>query len=135
MKSFYKKAVVFWLMLLVLAFINAIIRETTYKPLLAPYIGIWAHQISSITGILLFFIAIYYFLKHTKGLYTRRGAVNAGLMWMAMTVLFESFMNMYMRKLSFTEVIQTYYFWRGETWIFVLISLVVSPLVIYRMLK
>jgi hypothetical protein len=64
--NFYKNSIKFWFVLLILALINATIRETTYKPLLTPYIGIWAHQISSLSGIILFFIAIYFFLKKTK---------------------------------------------------------------------
>ena len=84
-KSFYQYALLFWFVLLALAFVNAAIRETTYKPLLEPYIGYWAHQISSLTEIIFF--------------------------------------------------LQTYYFRNGETWIFVLISLIISPLIIYKRIK
>lgn len=129
MKPFYKQAILFWLVLLVLAFINAITRELTYKPWLTPYIGNWAHQISSVTAILLFFSAIYIFLKRTMSEYTRQDLVNAGLIWILLTVVFETAMNIFVRQLSFEEVLKTYYFWQGETWIFVLLSLVISPLV------
>lgn len=132
---FYKKAFLFWFVLLILAFTNATIRETTYKPILQPYLGIWAHQISSITGIFFFFIAIYYFLKKTRRLYQRKDLINVGAMWILATVIFETFMNIFVRKLSLYQVMQTYYFWRGETWIFVLISLIISPLAIYKKIK
>lgn len=122
-------------MLLVVALINATIRETTYKPLLAPHIGMWAHQISSVTGILLFFFAIYFFLKNVKDPYTEKDLFKVGSIWIAMTIAFESFMNMFVRKLSFAQVLETYYFWRGDTWIFVLVSLVVSPLIVHKILK
>ncbi len=135
MKAFYKKSVLFWFILLILAFINAIVREITYKPLLTPLIGIWAHQISSLTGIILFFIAIYFFLKRVKENYKRTDLIRAGLMWIFMTIIFETFMNMFVRKLSFSEVMQTYYFWEGETWIFVLMSLIISPLIIHRIIE
>ena len=135
MKRFYIQAIPFWLILLFVALFNALIRETTYKPLLTPMIGMWAHQISSLTGILLFFSAIYLFLKHTKTPYTRRDLLITGFVWIGMTIVFESGMNMYVRKLTFDEVLQTYYFWKGDTWIFVLISLVVSPLVAERILR
>lgn len=135
LKPFYKKAVLFWFVLLILALVNAVAREATYKPLLTPYIGAWAHQISSLTGILLFFTAIYFFLKKTKEPYTKKDLINAGLLWIVMTVVFESLMNVFIRKLSFQEVLQTYYFWQGETWIFVLLSLLISPMIIYKLLK
>ncbi|MCL5070220.1 MAG: hypothetical protein M1308_04900 [Actinobacteria bacterium] len=134
MKQFYKKSIAFWLVLLVLAFINAIIRETTYKPPLTPYIGIWTHQISSVIGILLFYIAIYRFLKFTQGLYNKGDVINVGLIWISMTFIFEGFMNIFVRKLTIVEVMQTYYFWKGETWIFVLLSLLISPIIIYNKL-
>ena len=134
MSNFYKKSILFWFVLLIVALINATIRETTYKPLLTPHIGIWAHQISSVTGIILFFLAIYFFLKKTSEPYTRLDLVKIGLTWISMTIAFECFMNMYVRKLSFTQVLETYYFWRGETWIFVLLSLLVSPLLIHKIM-
>jgi len=135
MKKFYKKSILFWFVLSILAFINAIIREITYKPLLTPYIGMWAHQISSVTGILLLFGAIYLFLKQTKESYTTKDLIKVGWSWILMTIIFECFMNFYIRKLSVQQVIETYYFWRGETWIFVLQSLIISPLIVQKILK
>jgi len=135
MKHFYLKAVLFWFVLLMLALINATIRETTYKPLLTPHIGMWAHQISSITGILFFFMAIYVFLKSIKDNYSLIDLVFAGLLWILMTIAFETIMNVFIRNLSLNEILQAYYFWTGETWIFVLLSLVISPLIVYKMLN
>lgn len=134
LKPFYTKAILFWFILLVVALVNATIRETTYKPLLTPYIGMWAHQLSSLTGILLFYGAIYFFLKRTKSVYTRSDLVKVGLIWVVMTIGFESCMNTYVRKLTFEQVLQTYYFWKGDTWFFVLLSLVISPLIAHKRL-
>lgn len=135
MSSFFKKSIAFWFVLLILALINAAIRETTYKPLLTPYIGIWAHQISSLTGTLLFFGGIYFFLKKMSNPYTKSDLIKVGLMWMGMTVIFESLMNLFVRHLSPEQVLQTYYFWTGDTWSFVLLSLVISPFIAHRMLE
>jgi len=121
--------------LLVIAIVNAILREITYKPFLSPYIGIWAHQISSVLGIFFFYFAIYFFLKKQKGKYTKKDLLRVGMTWIVMTIIFECFMNFYYRELSVAEVFETYYFWKGETWIFVLISLLISPLVVDKKLK
>lgn len=133
--TFYLKSLAFWFVLLVIAFTNATIRELTYKPLLTTYIGDWAHQISSVTAIVFFYIAIYFFLKKLKNSYTKAQLISSGLTWVVMTITFESFMNMYFRKLSFGEMLETYHFWNGETWVFVLISLVVMPVVIDSRIK
>lgn len=131
MKKFLIASMAFWFVLLLLAFVNAAIRETTYKPVLTPYLGIWAHQISSLTGILLFFSAIFVYLKCIKYRYTRFELFVVSVIWIVMTIMFESFMNISIRKLTYWQVMETYYFWKGETWIFVLLSLVVSPQLIY----
>ncbi|MCJ7801818.1 MAG: hypothetical protein MUP82_05620, partial [Candidatus Marinimicrobia bacterium] len=106
MKKIYLHAIWFWFVLLFLAILNGIIREATYKPLLEPYIGNWAHQISSITGITLFFIAIYLFLKYTKSDFTKRDLLNIGIMWMAMTIIFEFAFGYYFRLNSDPDVMK-----------------------------
>jgi len=52
-----------------------------------------------------------------------------------MTFIFEIGMNIFLRKLSFEQVLQTYYFWQGETWIFVLLSVLFLPMIIGKILK
>ena len=135
MKNFYKKSIIFWFILLLVALINATIRETTYKPLLVPHIGFWAHQISSLTGIILFFIAIYFFLKKNQKNYSRNDLFKVGILWIFMTIVFESFMNIFIRRLNFQQILQTYYFWKGDTWFFVLLSLMISPFVVHKILN
>ena len=135
MKKIYLQALWFWFVLLILAILNGIIRNATYKPLLEPIIGNWAHQISAITGIIFFFIAIYLFLKYTKSDYSKRGLLNIGIMWMTMTIIFEFTFGYYFRQSTWSEMVGTYYFWKGELWVFVLISVVVIPQICFRLLK
>lgn len=126
--NLYLRAAGFWFILTVLAIINATIRELTYKPLLFPIIGAWAHQISSVTGIILIYIAIYQFVKHQE--YNQKSdLLKIGWLWLIMTFCFETAMNLFIRKLTLAQILQTYYFWKGETWIFVLLSLLISPFV------
>lgn len=127
MKKFYIKSFLFWFLLLIVALLNATVRELTYKPLLTPIIGNLAHQLSAITAILAFFLVIFLFLKSVNYKYSRTDLLYTGLMWVLLTVLFECFMNFYIRHLSVIEVLQSYYFWKGELWVFVLLSLIISP--------
>lgn len=55
-----------------------------------------------------------------------------GLVWVVLTVVFETGMSLYLRGLSMSDVLQAYYFWRGETWIWVLVALFIMPLLIGR---
>ena len=135
MKKIYLHALWFWFVLLLLAIINGIIRDSAYKPLLEPLIGHWAHQISAITGILLFFFAIYLFLKFTKSDYNKLDLLKIGILWLMMTVIFEFAFGYYVRNSSWSEMLGAYYFWKGELWIFVLISVVIIPQICFKMLK
>lgn len=135
MNRFIQKSVLFWFVLLVIAIGNAILRELTYKPLLSPYIGMWAHQISSVIGIILFYFAIRIYLTRVQEDYSKKEVVHIGIIWLFMTLLFETGMNIFIRKLDISEVLRTYYFWEGETWIFVLVSLLVLPTMISKRLQ
>ncbi len=135
MKKIYLSSFWFWFVLLILAIINGIIRDATYKPFLEPYIGNRAHQLSSITGILLFFCAIYLFLKYIKVDYTKHDLWNIGVMWLIMTIIFEFAFGYYVRDSSWNEMIEAYYFWKGELWIFVLISVVIIPQICFKIIK
>lgn len=135
MKNFCFKSILFWFVLLAAALLNATVRELTYKPFLEPYIGTWAHQISSLTGIVLFFVVIYIFLKKNRASYKKNDLFFAGTVWLLMTLIFEFFMNFYIRHLSFQEIVKTYYFWQGETWLFVLLSLFFLPILISVMIE
>lgn len=135
MKQFFIKSLLFWFILLCIAILNAVLREATYKPFLTPYIGNWAHQISSFTGIIGFFVAIYWFLKRSSYNPSYRELIAVGFTWTMMTILFETWMNIFIRKAGVDVVLQTYYFWKGELWFFVLMSLVISPLVAKKLLR
>ncbi len=117
----------FWFILLILAFINASIRELTYKPFLEPYIGLWAHQISTLTAIFMFYFAIRFFVRRNFQLYSRRQINYVAILWLALTLLFETLMSLFIRHLTFAQILQTYYFWQGQTWILVLMTILFLP--------
>ena len=135
MKKIYLHSLWFWFILLTLAIINGITRDLTYKPLLEPYIGIWAHQISCLTGIILFFTAIYIFLKYIKANYTRYDLFGIGTMWMIMTIIFEFTFGYFYRQSSWEEMFAQYHFWKGDLWIFVLLSVIIIPQVCFKILR
>jgi cbb3-type cytochrome oxidase subunit 3 len=58
MKKVHKQVVGIWLILVILAVINGILRDEVYGPRMDE---LTAHQISTVIGIALFFVAIYVF--------------------------------------------------------------------------
>ncbi len=67
--------------------------------------------------------------------YTKRNLLKIGIMWIVMTIIFEFAFGYYVRGSSWSEMLGAYYFWQGELWIFVLISVVIIPQICFKMLK
>ena len=135
MKKIHLHSLWFWFVLLIIAIINAVIREATYKPLLEPYIGNWAHQLSSITGIIFFFIAIYLFFRYINVEYNKLDVWIIGVKWVILTTIFEFTFGYYFRQSSWEEMFATYHFWKGELWFLVLIAVLFIPRICYILLN
>jgi hypothetical protein len=73
-------------------------------------------------------------LRRNYTIYKREQLIRVGVIWMLMTFIFEVGMNLWVRNLSLAEIIKTYYFWQGEMWIFVLISLLFLPIAANKLL-
>lgn len=58
MKKVHKQVVGLWFILVILAIINGVLRNEVYGPKMDE---LTAHQISTVIGIALFFVAIYVF--------------------------------------------------------------------------
>ena len=127
--NFYLKTALFWFVLLAIALINAIIRDVTYIPVVEPYIGTWAHQIGAILVSLVIFVAVFLFVRNEKVKHTMGDLLSIGLIWVILTVIFETFLGVVIQQMSIREVLRAYYFWNGELWIVVLITMILSPIV------
>jgi hypothetical protein len=125
----YLKAALFWFVLLAIALVNAIIRDATYVPALEPSIGMWAHQIGAIFVSVVLFIAIFLFLRHQKVEHSVPIPLSIGLMWVLFTVIFETFLGIVILQVSLQEVLSAYYFWNGELWVVVLVTMMISAII------
>ena len=113
--------------MLMAAIINGGIRDATYKPLLLPYIGRWAHQVSTIILISLFAVIIYYFIKRYKDVLTLKHTIIISTIWFFATLAFEVFMVLVLSNGTVTKMLSAYYIWKGETWVLVPLSLIILP--------
>jgi len=78
-----RNALVMWLILLLLAFLNGALRELA----LARLVGEPAMLVSGVTAILLFAAAIFLFVRRAKPTLSEAVAIGAG--WLALTILLE----------------------------------------------
>jgi uncharacterized membrane protein YdcZ (DUF606 family) len=126
-----RKYIAGWFGLLVIAMVNGALRDLLYKP----YVGdLLAHQISVVTGITLFGVVIWYFVKRWPFTASHQ-AWTIGFMWLGMTVAFEFLFFHYVRGVPWSVLFHDYNIFEGRVWILVLLWVTIAPWVIWRWRK
>lgn len=82
----YRNALLVWLGLFALAFVNGALREFV----LAPRLGAWALPLSGVTAIAAFAVAIALFVRRARP--APGEAARIGLLWLALTLAVELLM-------------------------------------------
>lgn len=117
-----------WFALLAVAMINGALREFTYGKFVSE---LAAHQISCVTGILLFAVVIQQYV-HRWPPASAREAWRIGLFWMALTVAFEFLFFHYVGGHSWEALLANYDITAGRLWPLILLWVAVAPYVFYR---
>ncbi len=117
-----------WIPLVFIAIANGAIRDFTYKNVLGE---LAAHQLSTLTGIILFGIYIWAIGFRWK-LESGRQAAAVGLLWLALTVAFEFLFFHYAAGHSWSVLLNAYNVCEGKVWVLVLIFVAVAPYISYR---
>jgi len=125
MKSIFLYGLGVWLIILILAVINGIIRDYTYK----------SHPLSSLILSIVIFLITFLFLK--VGTYSEdtKTYLLLGLMWVILTVAFEFLFFHYITNHSWEELISNYNIIQGNLWIIVVISTGIAPWLMSRFIK
>jgi hypothetical protein len=122
------KYTLFWIPMVFIAIINGAIRDLTYKK----YLGeLSAHQVSTVTGIILFGIYIYALGLRWK-LESARQALIVGMIWLSLTVAFEFIFFHYAIGRPWSELLGAYNILEGKVWVLVLVFIAVAPCIFYR---
>jgi hypothetical protein len=120
-----------WVIFVVLAIINGAIRERFYKPKLG---DLSAHRISTIILIVVIFIGTYLFLKLIKLEYTQKDLILIGLMWLAMTIIFEFVFGHYVMGNPWDRLLADYNILKGRIWSLVLVAETFAPILVGKLL-
>lgn len=118
-----------WIPLVFVAIINGAIRDFTYKNSLGE---LTAHQLSTLTGIILFGIYIWAIGFKWK-LESARQAAAVGALWLALTVAFEFLFFHYVAGHPWPVLLDAYNICEGKVWVLVLVFIAVAPYLSYRM--
>jgi hypothetical protein len=117
------RAVVVWLLLLVLAIVNGALREVVLNPALGPQRG---HVVSTVllSGLI---VAVAGITVPWIGPATTRAAFAVGILWMALTLAFEFGAGYWLFHKPLAELVYDYDLTRGRIWPLVLVTTVLSP--------
>ncbi|UCE40172.1 MAG: hypothetical protein JSV17_11975 [Candidatus Aminicenantes bacterium] len=123
------KYMIGWLPLVVIGILNGVLRQSVY----GKYVGeLAAHQISTITGIVLMGLYIWWLTGKWR-IESSGQAICIGLIWLGMTVVFEFVFGHYVMDHSWKNLFHDYNLLEGRVWVLVLIWTTMAPLVFYKL--
>ncbi len=124
----YLKFFIAWFPIVILAFANAAARQAVYEK----YVGeLAAHQISTLTMCILAGIYVWVLSGYLK-LQSSGQAIGVGLMWLVMTIMFETILGRYVLGNPWSQVFRDYNILEGRVWGLFLLWLTVAPYVFYK---
>lgn len=123
------KFLIVWLILGFVAVINGIIRNKVYENLLGE---LRAHQLSTLTGIILFGVVIWGFTRLWK-ITSAQQAWTIGFVWLGMTIAFEFVFGHYVVGHTWSKLLHDYNIFQGRLWLLVLLWTTVAPYVFFKL--
>lgn len=118
-----------WFGLVILAIANGALREKTYGLHMSE---LAAHQLSTLTGVVLFGLYIYLLTGFFR-LESSKQALLIGTLWVGMTVVYEFIFGHYAMGHSWEKLLYDYNIFKGRVWIVVLICSQFFPYLFYKM--
>ena len=123
----YFRAILTWLLFIPIVFMNAAVRELVYKPFTGELL---AHQVSTITGSVAFFLLAFFLLRHYMYNTPNNKLLLIGLMWVALTIVFEFGLGIFVTGASWNKMLNDYNIGQGRIWIFFLVIILITPFII-----
>lgn len=117
------RAVLWWLVILVLAIANGMLRDG----LLVSVMGPFAALVTSGVVLSALILLVAYFAVPGLGPLGRAQYWLVGLVWLAMTLVFESGFGLLVQHKALSELLQAYTFAGGNIWPVVLVVTLVAP--------
>lgn len=118
-----------WLAMPIIGIINGTIRQYGYRHALGE---LRAHQVSTVTGIILFGIYIRALTRWWK-IQSSAQAMAIGGMWLVLTVAFEFLFGHYVMKDTWGRLLHDYNILEGRLWLLVLLFIVIAPYIFHKL--
>ncbi len=125
----YFKYFLLWFPMVIIGITNGIIRVAGYGRF---FDELTAHQISTVTGIILIGTYIWIITKYFK-IQSSAQAIGIGLMWLMLTILFEFGFGHFVMGTPWSKLLHDYNILEGRVWSLFLIWVTISPFVINKL--
>ena len=122
--KFFVITIALWLIFMVIAIVNAIIRNGVYKPVVGDLV---AHQISSISFIIAILVVTYLSLTISNIQLNDMESLYMGALWLVSTILFEFIAGHYIFGNPWENLIRDYNLLEGRIWSLVLLTILIAP--------
>jgi len=114
-----------WFLFMILAIINAGIRNGVYKPIVG---DLTAHQISTLIFAIVIFVVTYLILRFSDLNLSDSQALFMGITWVILTIGFEFIAGHYAFGNSWEKLLADYNILNGRIWSLVLLIEFIAPL-------
>jgi len=120
-----------WFAMLAVAVGNGGLREKTFARSMPE---LRAHQLSTVIGAAAMGVLMWFIIRRWPPA-SGREALGIGVLWLSLTVAFEFFMGIALRKRPWAEVIAAYDLRSGHVWVLLLLWITVAPWLFYSFQK
>ena len=120
-----------WFLFMILAIINAGLRNGVYKPIVGDLV---AHQISTIIFITLILVVTYLILRFSNLNLSDSETLLIGAIWLVSTIAFEFIAGHYVFGNSWDKLFTDYNILKGRIWSLVLIITFFAPYITNKLI-
>ncbi len=118
-----------WVSMIFIAIFNGITRGLVFE---VYFDTLTAHQLSSVTLVLLFFVVTWLYSARWE-ISSSRQAILIGLIWVILTPIFEFTFGMYVMGHPLEYLLNDYNLLAGRVWSLVMVSIFLLPTVVYQL--
>jgi hypothetical protein len=122
------KYLIAWFGMMLLAIANGALRDIVYRQQVG---DLAAHQISTVILLLLFSGYLWGFFTIWP-LASAQQAWMVGVLWLAMTLMFEFGFGHWVAGQSWNQLLRAYHLHEGQLWLFIPLWVLVGPYVFFR---